>query len=463
MSPLEKGPSILIAQFEDCYENIHFPPGPKARYPLEFLVRFGSDRIGFLEEMASFGDVSHLAFNNTHMYLLNHPDMIRDLLVTDNRMFTKSRALKVAQRLLGQGLLTSEGDYHLRQRRLVQPAFHRQRMGGYAEVMTDYAARTADRWQDGAQVNMAQEMMRLTLAIVGKTLFDADVEDEAPQIGAALTESLHAVNRLLLPGGPTAEKLPLPANRRAEEARQVLNDTVYRIIQERRASGHDRGDLLSMLLEARDEEHDGGQMTDEQVRDEAMTLFLAGHETTANALIWTWYLLAQNPAEERRLHKEIDQALAGRLPTIDDLPNLPYTRMVLSEVMRLYPPAYVVGRQPIEDYPVRDWVIPAGSTVFASQYVMHRDPRYYYDAERFDPLRWTPDEIAKRPKFSYFPFSAGPRNCIGESFAWTEGILALATLAQRWRARLVPGQTVELEPMITLRPKRAIEMTLHRR
>ncbi|MCB0229412.1 MAG: cytochrome P450, partial [Anaerolineae bacterium] len=223
-----------------------FPPGPKARYPLEFLVRFGNDRIGFLEEMASFGDVSHIAFNNTHMYLLNHPDMIRDLLVTNHRMFSKSRALKVAQRLLGQGLLTSEGDYHLRQRRLVQPAFHRQRMGGYAEVMANYAARTADRWQDGAQVNMAQEMMRLTLAIVGKTLFDADVEDEAPQIGEALTESLHAVNRLLLPGGPTMEKLPLPANRRAEEARQVLNDAVYRIIQERRASGHDRGDLLSM-------------------------------------------------------------------------------------------------------------------------------------------------------------------------------------------------------------------------
>ena len=440
-----------------------FPPGPKARYPLEFLVRFGNDRIGFLEEMASFGDVSHIAFNNTHMYLLNHPDMIRDLLVTNHRMFSKSRALKVAQRLLGQGLLTSEGDYHLRQRRLVQPAFHRQRMGGYAEVMANYAARTADRWQDGAQVNMAQEMMRLTLAIVGKTLFDADVEDEAPQIGEALTESLHAVNRLLLPGGPTMEKLPLPANRRAEEARQVLNDAVYRIIQERRASGHDRGDLLSMLLEARDDDHDGGQMTDEQVRDEAMTLFLAGHETTANALIWTWYLLAQNPAEERRLHAELDQQLAGRLPTIDDLPNLPYTRMVLSEVMRLFPPAYVVGRQPIEDYEVRGWVIPAGSTVFASQYVMHRDPRYWYDAERFDPLRWTADEIAKRPKFSYFPFSAGPRNCIGESFAWTEGILALATLAQRWRARLMPGLAVALEPMITLRPKHAIEMTLHRR
>ena len=440
-----------------------FPPGPKARFPLDLYVRFRSDRIGFLEEMASFGDVSHLSFNNMHLYLLNHPDMIRDLLVNNHRQFTKSRALHLAEWLLGKGLLTSEGDFHLRQRRLVQPAFHRQRMAGYADVMAAYAARTADRWQDGARVNMAQEMMRLTLAIVGKTLFDADVEDEAPQIGQALTESLHAVNRMLLPGGPTMEKLPLPANRRAEDARQLLNDTIYRIIRERRESGEDRGDLLSMLLQAQDEEGDGSRMTDEQVRDEAMTLFLAGHETTANALIWTWYLLAQNPVEERQLHREVDRVLAGRTPTIDDLPSLPYTRMVLSEVMRLFPPAYVVGRQPTEDYTVRDWVIPAGSTVFASQYVMHRDPRYWYDAERFDPLRWTADEIAKRPKFSYFPFGAGPRVCIGEGFAWTEGILALATLAQRWQARLVSRQTPDLEPMITLRPKHAIEMTLHRR
>ena len=440
-----------------------FPPGPKARFPLDLYVRFRSDRIGFLEEMASFGDVSHLSFNNMHLYLLNHPDMIRDLLVNNHRQFTKSRALHLAEWLLGKGLLTSEGDFHLRQRRLVQPAFHRQRMAGYADVMAAYAARTADRWQDGARVNMAQEMMRLTLAIVGKTLFDADVEDEAPQIGQALTESLHAVNRMLLPGGPTMEKLPLPANRRAEDARQLLNDTIYRIIRERRESGEDRGDLLSMLLQAQDEEGDGSRMTDEQVRDEAMTLFLAGHETTANALIWTWYLLAQNPVEERQLHREVDRVLAGRTPTIDHLPSLPYTRMVLSEVMRLFPPAYVVGRQPTEDYTVRDWVIPAGSTVFASQYVMHRDPRYWYDAERFDPLRWTADEIAKRPKFSYFPFGAGPRVCIGEGFAWTEGILALATLAQRWQARLVSRQTPDLEPMITLRPKHAIEMTLHRR
>jgi cytochrome P450 len=336
-------------------------------------------------------------------------------------------------------------------------------MAAYGLVMTTYAEQTADRWQtlgNGAAVDMSQEMMRLTLGIVGKALFDADVEGEAAEIGQALTEALHAVNRLLLPGGELAEKLPLSANQRAEQALQRLNATVYRIIAERRSGGEDRGDLLSMLLEAADEES-GQQMSDEQVRDEAMTLFLAGHETTANALTWTWYLLAQNPAEERQLHHELDRVLAGRLPTVDDLPHLPYTRMVLSESMRLYPPAYVIGRQAVERYDVRDYVIEPGSTVFVSPFVMQRDPRYWFDFERFDPNRWTPEAVARRPKFSYFPFSAGPRNCIGEGFAWTEGILALATLAQHWQARLVLGHPVELDPLITLRPKHGMRMTLH--
>ncbi len=288
------------------------------------------------------------------------------------------------------------------------------------------------------------------------------MEGEAAEIGQALTEALHAVNRLLLPGGELAEKLPLPANRRADEARQRLDATIYRIIHERRSGGEDRGDLLSMLLQAVDEESGGG-MSDEQVRDEAMTLFLAGHETTANALTWTWYLLAQNPAEERQLHHELDRVLAGRLPTADDLPDLLYTRMVLSESIRLYPPAYVIGRQAIEPYEVRDYVIQPGSTLFVSPYVMQRDPRYWFDFERFDPNRWTPEAQARRPKFSYFPFGAGPRVCIGEGFAWTEGILALATLAQRWQARLVLGHPVQLDPLITLRPKHGIRMTLHRR
>lgn len=443
----------------------HYPPGPKERFPMQFVLRFGADRLGFLQEMASYGDVSHMAARGMHFYLINQPELIHDVLVTHDRSFIKSRALQAARRLLGDGLLTSEGEHHLRQRRLVQPAFHRQRMAVYGQVMADYASRTAERWQilgNGVTVDMSQEMMRLTLGIVGKALFDADVEGEAAEIGQALTEALHAVNRLLLPGGELAEKLPLPVNQRAEQARERLNATIYRVIRERRASGEDRGDLLSMLLEAVDEESGSG-MSDEQARDEAMTLFLAGHETTANALTWTWYLLAQNPAEERQLHAELDRVLAGRLPTMDDLPNLPFTRRVLSEAIRLYPPAYAIGRQAIEPYEVRDYVIQPGSTVFVSPYVMQRDPRYWFDFERFDPSRWTAEAQARRPKFSYFPFGAGPRVCIGEGFAWTEGILALATLAQRWQARLVLGHPVELDPLITLRPKHGMRMTLHRR
>lgn len=442
-----------------------YPPGPKERFPMQFVLRFGADRLGFLQDLASYGDVAHMETRGLHFYLINHPELIQDMLVTHHRSFIKSRALQVARRLLGDGLLTSEGDLHLRQRRLVQPAFHRQRMAGYGQVMASYASQTAERWQalgNGAAVDMAQEMMRLTLGIVGKTLFDADVEGEAAEIGQALTEALHAFNRTLLPGGELVEKLPLPVNQRAESARQRLDATIYRIIRERRAGGADRGDLLSILLEAMDEES-GQQMSDEQVRDEAMTLFLAGHETTSNALTWTWYLLSQNPAEERQLHAELDQVLAGRVPTVDDMPSLPYTRMVLSEALRLYPPAYAIGRQAIEPYTVRDYVIQPGSTVFASPYVMQRDPRYWFDFERFDPNRWTPEAQARRPKFSYFPFGAGPRVCIGEGFAWSEGILVLATLAQRWQARLVLGHPVEAEPLITLRPKHGMRMTLHRR
>lgn len=446
-----------------------YPPGPKARFPMEMLLRFGNDRIGFLEEMASYGDISHMeAGNGAHLYLFNHPQLIQDVLVTHDRSFIKSRVLQLSRRLLGEGLLTSEGVTHLRQRRLVQPVFHRQRMIGYAQIMAAQAAVTSDRWLTlgaGAPVDMLQEMMRLTLAIVGKTLFDADVEGEAAEIGDALTQAFHSINRLLLPGGEFAGKLPLPVNQRTEEARQRLDATIYRFIAERRASGQDHGDLLSMLLATRveDEQGEASGMSDQQVRDEAMTLFLAGHETTANALTWTWYLLSQNPAEERQLHAEVDRVLAGRLPTYDDIPNLPFARMVLSEAMRLYPPAFAMGRETIEPYQVRDYTLPVGSTVFISQYIMHRDPRYWFDFARFDPSRWTPEAQARRPKFSYFPFGAGSRVCIGEGFAWAEGILVLATLAQRWQARHVLGKPVELDPLFTLRPKHGMPMTLHRR
>ena len=313
--------------------------------------------------------------------------------------------------LLGDGLLTSEGDHHRRQRRLVQPAFHRDRLAGYGAVMVERSAVVRDQWQSGQPFDVLQEMMRLTLAIVAKTLFSTDVDSEADDIGAALTQVFDLFEIILMPFSEILEKLPLPAVRRFHRARKRLDETIYRLIAERRAEGRDAGDLLSMLLLARDEDGRGG-MTDEQVRDEALTLFLAGHETTADALTWAWYLLSQNPQAEAAFHAELDRVLAGRLPSFDDLPQLRYTESVFAEALRLYPPAWGIGRRALEDYPVGDFVIPARSVVLMSPYVVHRDPRWFPDPLVFRPERWLVEDPA-RPKFAYFPFGGGARVCIG--------------------------------------------------
>ncbi len=440
------------------------PPGPKGKPVVGNLLEFRRDPLGFLLTAArDHGDVVHLQFGPQGIYLVNNPDYIRDVLVTNNRNFIKSRGLQMAKRFLGEGLLTSEGEFHRRQRRLSQPAFHRQRMNAYAKVMAEYGAMTRDRWQNGETLDIAQEMMRVTLAIVGKTLFDADVESEAAEIRTALTDIMQLFNRVTSPFPNLLMKLPLPSNFRFLKARKRLDATIYRIINEHRATGADRGDLLSMLLMAQDEEGDGGSMTDLQLRDEAMTIFLAGHETTANALAWTWYLLARHADVEARLHEEIDRELEGRLPTADDFARLKYTEMVFAEAMRLYPPAWTMGRQALSDYRIDNYTVPAGSIILMSPWVMHHDERYYPDAFTFDPERWTPASREARPKFSYFPFGGGPRVCIGEGFAWMEGVLLIATIAQRWRMRLAEGEKVEPRPMITLRPRRGIRMTLERR
>jgi len=330
--------------------------------------------------------------------------------------------------------------------------------------MAAYAAARRDRWRAGTTIDAHQEMMALTLAIVGKTLFDADVEHEAAEIGAALATTFESFHfGFFLPFGELLERLPLPATLRFRKARARLDATIYRLIEERRRAGGDRGDLLSMLLLAQDTEGDGGRMTDLQLRDEAMTIFLAGHETTANAMTWTWYLLSQHPDVEARVHAEIDAALGSRLPGADDLPLLPYTRMVLAESMRLYPPAWIVGRRALGPFEANGYTIPARSIVLLSQYTMHRDARWFPDPERFDPERFTPERQADRPKFAYFPFGGGPRVCIGEQFAWMEGLILLATIAQRWRLRLVPDHPIALQPIITLRPKHGIRMIVEAR
>ncbi len=410
-----------------------------------------------------YGDLPYFRLGPYHAYLVNHPDLIREVLVTQQANFTKSRALQRARVLLGEGLLTSEGKFHLRQRRLVQPAFHRERLAAYAEVMTEYAARLRDRWVAGTTLDISDEMMRLTLAVVGKTLFSADVESEASEIGAALTVVLHMFQLLMMPFSEYLEKLPLPSVRRFEKARTRLDETIYGLIHERRKNPEDKGDLLSMLLLAQDEESDGAGMTDQQVRDEALTLFLAGHETTANALTWTWYLLSQNLECEQRLHAELDAVLERRAPLMTDLPNLRYTEMVVAEAMRLYPPAWGIGRMAIAPFELDGLNIAAKSVCIVSPYVTQRDPRWFPEPDRFDPERWIPEARDARPKFSYFPFGGGARVCIGERFAWMEGILMLATLAQKWKLTLAPGQRVEPLPLITLRTKYGMRMKLEAR
>jgi cytochrome P450 len=410
------------------------------------------DPLGFLSGIArQYGPVSHIKLLTRHVYIVNEPELIREILVTQAKAFTKNPVLQRTKVILGQGLLTSEGEFHLRQRRMAQPAFHRERIQGYAAVMIDRALKTREGLRDGTTIDLAHEMMTLTLAVVAKTLFDANVDDDADEIGGALTELMDMFPMLMSPWADILQKLPIPSVLRMRRAVKRLDRVIYGLIGERRRSGEDRGDLLSMLLLAQDEEGDGGQMTDLQVRDEAMTLFLAGHETTANALAWTWYLLSKNADVERKMHEEIDVVLRGRTPQPSDYPLLPYTEMVLAESMRLYPPAWAIGRMARHDVTIGPWTIPKGAVALPMQWITHHDARFWPDPERFDPTRFTADEKAKRPRFSYFPFGGGPRICIGESFAWMEGVLVLATIAQKFRFEI--DGTVETQPVITLRPK----------
>jgi len=438
------------------------PPGPKGRFLVGVLPEFRKNPAEFHERMArQYGDIVFIPLGRQKIYSVGHPDAIRDILVTHQNKFKKSRMLERARVLLGDGLLTSEGDLHRRQRRLVQPAFHRDRLAGYGAVMVERSAVLREQWKPGQSMDVLQEMMRLTLAIVAKTLFSTEVDSEADEIGTALTQVFDLFEIILMPFSEILEKLPLPAVRRFHRARKRLDETIYRLIAERRVDGRDAGDLLSMLLLACDED-DQGRMTDPQVRDEALTLFLAGHETTSNALTWTWYLLSQNPPAEAAFHAELDRVLAGRLPSFEDLPQLRYTESVLAESMRLFPPVWAIGRRALEDYPVGDFVIPARSVVLMSPYAVHRDPRWFPDPLEFRPERWLTEDPA-RPKFGYFPFGGGARVCIGERFAWMEGILILAALGQRWRLRLEPGHPVETHARITLRPKHGMRMIPEKR
>jgi cytochrome P450 len=402
----------------------------------------------------------HLRLGIDDFYLATNPALIQEILVTKQSDFVKGEFLRNTKKVFGDGLLTSEGNFHHRQRRLIQPAFHHDRIKAYAATITEYEERLTSRWHDGDVVDMHVEMTRLTMSIIAKCLFDRDVESESKTMSDDLRTTIEYFDRLSSPLARVLERLP--SNKKYERTIARIDNFVYDLINERRASIQDRGDLMSMLLQAKDE--DGSPMTDAQIRDEALITFAAGHETTANALTWTWYLLSENPVAERELHSEVDVVVPKFLtPSAEDLPRLEYTTKVLTESMRIYPPAWVLEREALRDCVIGGYSIPKGAGVLASQYVTHHDPRFFPDPEKFDPDRWTEDMKRKLPRFAYFPFGGGARSCIGEPFAWMEGVLLLAAISRKWKMRHLEEHKVEMQPSITLRPKYGMVMKLQRR
>ncbi|HZN07684.1 MAG TPA: cytochrome P450, partial [Pyrinomonadaceae bacterium] len=365
------------------------PPGPKGQLIMGVMREFNRDTLGFIERCRDYGDVVRTRFLWVNAFFLYNPADIETMLTTNARSYRKAQSLRSPffHRLVGNGLVTSEGEFWRRQRRLAQPAFHRQRISSYGDIMVQYAQRTIANWQDGEQRDLSRDMTRLTLEIVVKTLFNSDVSKDADHVGQILTSLVKPFASQATLKWILDNRLPTPGHRRYFNAVSEIDRIVFRIIAERRASGYDEGDLLSMLLQAQDD--DGTRMNDAQLRDEVMTLFLAGHETTALALSWSWYLLASHPEAEKKFHAELDEVLGGRTPTVADMASLKYTEMIAKEAMRLYPPAYAVGREAIEETEIGGFRVPKGTQLFAFQWVTHRDARFFEDPAAFKPERWT--------------------------------------------------------------------------
>ena len=419
----------------------------------------------FMSAARRFGDVVYFKIGPRRGYLITNPADVRHVLQDNARNYHKSPLYDKLRVSLGNGLLTSEDEFWLRQRRIAQPAFHRQRIAALASVMAEAARDAAAQWQaiasGGRPVDVAEEMMRLTRTVVLRALLGADLGPFAAKVDHAWTIINQHIGESFWSLGFT-DRLPTSKYRRFQAARAVLRAAVDHVISQRRRSPSDSADLLSMLLSARDEET-GEAMTDEQLRVEVTTFLLAGQETTSLALTWTWYLLSQHPGAQRRLEEEIDAVLNGRPPEYADLVNLPYTRMVIDEAMRLYPPAWGFSRQALADDELGGFHLPRGWLAFVIPYVLHRLPAFWQDPEAFDPERFLPERSADRPKFVYLPFGAGPRQCIGNQFALIETQLIVATLAQRYRLHLVPRHRVEPWPLITLRPRFGMPMIIERR
>jgi cytochrome P450 len=457
-------------------KKYRLPPGLKHSLPFYSFkpwVKLGHPILLFEHLLKAYGNIAHYRFLGTPIVFINDPDYIREILINQASSFVKERTVRRIKILLGEGLITSDDPIHKRQRRIVAPAFHRQRIAAYGDQIATCADAQQGSWQPNQQIDIAAASMQLSLEIVARTLFNTEVTADIRSINDEVNAIMNLYNFIV--AFPRLENflyLPIPKLQKFRRAKSRLDAVVNRLIHEHREATTrgepDKGDLLSMLLASKYEPDDTNPqqtgMSDEQVRDEVLTIFLAGYETVANGLTWTWYLLSQNPEVEARLHAELDAVLGisdrKRVPTLADYPNLRYTEQVFAESMRLYPPAWAMGRmssKPVELGPYR---IPPGAHFFFSQYIMGRDPQYFPDPLRFDPSRFTPEAKAARPKFTYFPFGAGSRQCIGESFAWMEGVFSIATIASRWRMSYLGAAQPVPQAKITLRPRDPLMMRL---
>lgn len=440
------------------------PPGPKTKNPLGQLIAFRKDSIAFLTSIArEYGDIAMFKIGPFPVVLLNHPDYIKEVLTVQHHNFIKGRPLEMTKVLFGEGLLTSEGELHKRQSRIIQPAFHRRMIESYAQAMTECTREMMDTWKDGMRLDMRNEMIKVSMAIAGKTLFSVDIRREAPEIMKALEDISGLFNRITIPGAELSLKLPLPGTFRFYRAKAQLDAAINRIIGNRRQNDTGNGDLLSLLLEA--QKGQGGEegISDQQVRDEAITLFLTAFDTTSNALTWAWYLLSLHPEAEAEMHEEIGRVLQGRTPTAQDTDRLAFTRMVFGESMRVFPPSWVIARQALGEFSIHTYTIPKGAIVLMSPYLIHHDSRFRAEPERFDPRAWGAHEQKQDSKYEFFPFGGGPRACIGQHYAWMEGVLLLALIGQHWRLKLAPNHPVVPEQLLNLRPKYGMMMELEQR
>ena len=464
------------------------PPGPPELPVVGQAFRYLRDPIGFMQQAAAYGDLVTLSVKPALLYLVTHPDLIRDIVVTHHRKVGRGPNTEVLKWVMGDSLVTADGADHLQQRRMMQPQFHHSRVDGYGALMQQYAAQHSANWHDGQRIDAAQEMGDLTLRIVVKTLFGLELPADAGRLGAAFEfTNNYLVTRVNQPPRlrHLLHRLPLPYSRRFRQARARLDHIIFDLIAQRRQypdeidggridgdridghgnAGAPNDDLLSLLLRASFED-DAGQpapLTDQQVRDQTITLFAAGHETTAVCLTWTWYLLATHPEIQARFHQELDAVLAGRPPTLDDLPNLPFTDRILTESLRLYPSIWFWSRMAFQPFALGGYDIPAGAVLAAPQLIVQRDARWFDDPQSFQPDRWTPEFRQQLPRYAYYPFGGGPRQCIGEGFAWMEAKLILATIGQKWAMRHDPRHRIKMLPLISLRPKGGMPMYLERR